>query len=431
MNELLASTDVRRSVKTIISTGPGRLHFVELACALQDAGEDIRIVTGWIPGPRGERLADLVGPLIGRPNLAKRLRPRQANGRIARERMHTMPFAEGLASLGHRLWGLGVLPHGPTMRLAWQNFGRATRRYLHDADIFHVRSAAGQGGAIATAKRRGMKVVVDQSIAHPAFIDRALAPDFADIGERQWLSMRDGFCRLMVEDCEQADCVLVNSGFVKETFVSEGFPAEKIHVEYLGVRPDFFGLKQDWSICGPVKILFTGGFGIRKGAAHFLAALHLLYKRGIRYEATVVGSVEEIAKMPAANPLPANLRFVPRVPQDELKQFLASHDLYLFPTLAEGCANSAMEALAAGIPVITTRECGLPARHGEQVWLIPPRDPGAICDAIEMLISDSSQREALGLSAIGFMRGTYLWERFGSQVRRLHESLQATGANKR
>jgi hypothetical protein len=429
MNEQHASADVCRSVKTIISTGPGRLHFVELACALQDAGEDIRMVTGWIPGPGGERLADLVGPLIGRPNLAKRLRPRQADGRIARERMHTMPIAEGLASLGYRLWGLGLLPHGPTMRLAWQNFGRATRRYLHDADIFHVRSAAGQGGAIATAKRCGMKVVVDQSIAHPAFIDRALAPDCSDIGERQWLSMRDGFCRLMVEDCEEADCVLVNSDFVKETFVAEGFPAEKIHVEYLGVRPDFFSLKQDWSIRGPVKILFTGGFGVRKGSPHFLAALHLLQKRGIPYEATVVGSVENLAKMPAANPLPANLRFVPRVPQDELKQFLASHDLYLFPTLAEGCANSAMEALAAGIPVITTRECGLPARHGEHVWLVPPRDPSAICDAIEMLVADAGQRESLGRSAIGFMRGAYLWERFGSQVRRLHESLLACGAN--
>jgi glycosyltransferase involved in cell wall biosynthesis len=430
MNEQCASAGRCGSVKTIISTGPGRLYFVELACALQDAGEDIRMVTGWIPGSGGERLADLVGPLIGRPNLAKRLRPRRADGRIARERMHTMPFAEGLASLGYRLWGLGVLPHGPTMRLAWLNFGRATRRYLHDADIFHVRSAAGQGGAIETAKRRGMKVVVDQSIAHPAFIDRALAADYADIGARQWPSMRDGFCRLMVEDCEQADCVLVNSDFVKETFVSEGFPAEKIHVEYLGVRPDFFGLKQDWSIRGPVKILFTGGFGIRKGAPHFLAALHLLHKRGIPFEATVVGSVEAIAKIPAANPLPASLRFVPRVPQDELKQFLASHDLYLFPTLAEGCANSAMEALAAGLPVITTRECGLPARHGEQVWIIPPRDPGAICDAIEMLVADAGQREALGRSAIGFMRGTYRWERFGSQVRRLHESLLACGANK-
>jgi len=427
MNVPSASEPANSRVKTVLSTGPGRLHFVALACALQDAGEDIRMITGWIPGPVGERLADLVGPLVGRPDLAKRLRPRRADGRIARNRMHTMPFAEGLASVGYRLWGLGVLPHGPTMRLAWQNFGRASRRYLRDADIFHVRSAAGQGGAISAARRRGMKVVVDQSIAHPAFIDRALAPDYANLGETQWLSMRDGFCRLMVEDCEQADCVLVNSDFVKETFVAEGFPPEKIRVEYLGVRPDFFGLKKDWAIRGPVKILFTGGFGVRKGALHFLAALHLLQRRGLPYEATVVGSVEKLSKMPAANPLPANLRFVPRVPQDELKQFLASHDLYVFPTLAEGCANSAMEALAAGIPVITTRECGLPARHDQHAWLIPSRDPEAICDAVDMLVEDEQRRERLGRAAIEFMENTYRWERFGSQVMRLHESLLANG----
>jgi glycosyltransferase involved in cell wall biosynthesis len=410
-------------VKTIVSTGVGRLYFVELACALQDAGEDVRMITGWIPGPAGERLAELVGPLMGRPGLARRLRPRQANGRIPRDRIHTLPLAEGWASLGYRLWGLGLLPHGSTMRLAWRNFGRASRRYLHDADIFHVRSAAGQGGAIATAKRRGMKVVVDQSIAHPAFIDRALAPDYKDLGISHWMSMRDAFCRLMVEDCEQADCVLVNSDFVKETFVAEGFAAEKIRVEYLGVRPDFFGLKQDWRIDGPVRILFTGGFGVRKGAPHFLAALHGLRERGIPYTATVVGSVDDLSRMSAANPLPPELRFVPRVPQDELKRFLSSHDLYLFPTLAEGCANSAMEALAAGLPVITTRECGLPARHGEHAWLIPPRDPAAICDAVELLRDDARRREGLGRAATAFMRETYRWERFGTRVRRLHESL--------
>lgn len=416
-------------MRTIISTGVGRLHFVELACALQDAGEDIRMITGWVPGPAGERIADLVGPLMGRPNLASRLRPRQANGRISRSRLLTLPIAEGVASLGHRLWGLGLLPHGPTMRLAWQNFGRASRRYLHDADIFHVRTAAGQGGAITTARRRGMKVVADQSIAHPAFIDRALAPDYKDLGISNWMSMRDGFCRLMVEDCEQADCILVNSDFVKETFVAEGIPAEKFHVEYLGVRPDFFGLKHDWSIVGPVKILFTGGFGVRKGAPHFLAALHLLRKRGVPYTATVVGSVEDLSRMPAANPLPPGITFVPRVPQDELKKFLSTHDLYLFPTLAEGCANSAMEALAAGVPVITTRECGLPVRHDEHAWIVPPRDPVAICEAIECLTADECKRETIGRMAIAHMQATYRWDRFGSGVRSMHEAvLKAPGA---
>ena len=381
------------------------------------------MITGWIPGPFGERLADCLGPVVGRPNLARRLRPRRADGRISRDRMHTLPLAEGLASLGYRLWGLGLLPHGPTMRLAWQNFGRASRRYLHDADIFHVRSCAGQGGAIATARQRGMKVVVDQSIAHPAFIDSALSPDYAELGMCNWMSMRDRFCQLMVEDCEQADCVLVNSDFVKETFVAEGFPADKIRVEYLGVRSDFLGLKRDWAVRGPVKILFTGGFGVRKGAVHFLASLHLLRKRGVKYEATVVGSVEDLSRMPSADPLPADLRFVPRVPQDELKQFLASHDLYLFPTLAEGCANSAMEALAAGQPVITTRECGLPARHAEQCWLVPPRNPTAIADAVELLVTDDKLRESLGRAATEFMRETYRWERFGTRVQAIHESL--------
>lgn len=68
----------------------------------------------------------------------------------------------------------------------------------------------------------------------------------------------------MVSDCEKADVVLVNSDFVKQTFIDTGFDPNKIKVAYLGVRNDFFGLKHDYSIDGKLKILFTGGFGFRR-----------------------------------------------------------------------------------------------------------------------------------------------------------------------
>ena len=63
-------------------------------------------------------------------------------------------------------------------------------------------------------------------------------------------------------------------------------------------------------------------------------------------------------------------------------EHLAKADVYVFPSLAEGCASSGMEAMAAGLPVITTRESGLPIRHGENGWLIASKSEQAISDAI-------------------------------------------------
>lgn len=152
----------------------------------------------------------------------------------------------------------------------------------------------------------------------------------------------------------------MNSYFVKTTFVDSGFNPDKIKVVYLGVREDFWKLKSDYTISnGQVEILFTGGFGFRKGGEYILAALCELDRQGVNYHMTVVGDSS------GAKPLlekyhPSNITFVPTVPQDGLKEYLANSDIYLFPSLCEGCASSGMEAMAAGLPVIATVESGLP-----------------------------------------------------------------------
>lgn len=176
------------------------------------------------------------------------------------------------------------------------------------------------------------------------------------------MGMDNQLWKEIVEDCNAADILLVNSFFVKDTFIDAGYDVNKIRVVYLGVRKDFFSLKQDYTIHTPIKILFTGGFGFRKGAEYLLRAMQELEKREIKYECIVVGNNSEahllLQKYPAKH-----INLVGFVPQDDLKQYLAESDIYLFPSLCEGCASSGMEAMAAGLPVIATIESGLPIKH--------------------------------------------------------------------
>ena len=104
---------------------------------------------------------------------------------------------------------------------SWKVFGWWARRKLKGADVFHVRSGAGQGGAIVRAKKLGMKVVCDHSIAHPAFMDKHLRAEYEKNGALFDLGMDSPFWRQIVKDCEGSDVVMVNSFFVKDTLTDE------------------------------------------------------------------------------------------------------------------------------------------------------------------------------------------------------------------
>jgi glycosyltransferase involved in cell wall biosynthesis len=407
----------------VLSTGVGRLHFVETAGALWDAGEDVRLLTGWVPSSGYDWLVDAAGLVIGRPNLARRLAVRRVGGSLPPTRIRTCPVAEGIAAVGQRVFRANGTAWPAASRAVWQNFGRASRRHLHDLDVFHVRSGAGQGGAIAKARSLGALAVADQSIAHPAFMARALNPIYDRYGMPRLAGEEDAFWNLVLQDCNDADAILVNSDFVRETFVSEGFDPRKINVAYLGVRTDFLGLKQDYSLAKPAKLLFTGSFTPRKGAGDLLDAVASLNRSAVHFELTVVGSLADKDVLLKHHPIQRGLNFPGMMLQEELKKYLGTADMYVFPTRAEGCAKSAMEAMAAGVPVITTRECGLPAEHLEHAYIVPSGDVDALRAAIETLAADESLRQHLGTAGATLVRERFSWTEYGAVVKQCHEML--------
>lgn len=412
-----------RRPRVVLSTGVGRIHFVETAGALWDTGEDVRLLTGWVPSGRYGCYVDAAGFIVGRPNLARRLAVRRVGGSLPPTRLRTCAVAEGIAAIGQRVFRSNGMVWPAVSRAVWQNFGRASRRHLHDLDIFHVRSGAGQGGAITKARTQGAVVVADHSIAHPAFMARALNPLLERYGMPLFGGAQDSFWKLVLQDCADSDAILVNSDFVRDTFVSAGFDAQRIHVAYLGVREDFLSLKRDYSLTMPVKLLFTGGFTPRKGAGDLLDAVASLNRSTPRFKLTVVGSLAERAALLKQHPTPPGVIFAGMVLRDEVKNYLGMADIYVFPTLAEGCAKSAMEAMAAGVPVITTRECGLPAEHLKHAYIVPSGDVAALQAAIETLAGDEALRQHIGTAGARLVAERYSWAEYGSVVKHLHEDL--------
>jgi len=407
--------------RAIISSGLGRLHLVQAAVAIKRAGVPVRLITGWVPSPHWRRLADLAGRLMGRPHLYDRLAVRRAGGELDASELRSCALAEALAALMLRLLPRSRAARWP--RWDWLLYGRSSRRHLRDADLLHVRSGAGQGGAIACARARDMRIVVDHSAGHPAFMERQLRGEFERYGLPFRLGPDDPLWQLVLRDCAAADVLLVNSTHVRDTFIAEGYPAERLAVVHLGVREDFLRLKADYARPATLRLLFTGNFGVLKGAHYLLQALQLLDEAGVDYRLTVAGTNLEAARLLAEFPVRGELQLVGHVPQDRLQGYLADSDIYVFPSLSEGCASSCMEALAAGLPVVTTRESGVPITDGREGLLVPAKHAAALAGAIMRLGQDEGLRAGLGRAAASLIAGGYTWDDYGRRVAALYERL--------
>lgn len=397
-------------IKVILSTF-GPLHLIKSAEVLSSF-VDIKVIQGWIPKWWNRWLLYIFNEIVGY-KLTKTMKKRTPA--CLKERNIGIGIPEFCSHFRSRI----MKDQFATVKAAIL-YGKLSRKYLKDADIFHVRSGSGMGGAIERAKANGMKVIVDHSIAHPAFMEK-LKGYYLKNGMAFRLGADHPFWKGVLADCDKADLLLVNSQFVKDTFVEVGYDEKKIRVVYLGVRTDFSRLKTDYTIGDTVRLLFTGSFGFRKGGEYLLEAIKILNSRNISCELTIVGGISGVTELLKRYTLP-NVKFVGVVPQDELKNYLKNTDIFVFPSLCEGCAQSGMEALAAGLPVIATYESGLPIEHGKTGYIIPSKNAQAIADAIVNMMVNCTLRSKIGISAADMMQ-RYTWKEYAENVYKLYEFL--------
>ena len=311
-------------------------------------------------------------------------------------------------------------------QFAWTGVGWREAKRISNVDIYHVRSGAGQGGLIKTVKKQGIRVLVDHSALHPAQTEVNLMAEYERWGESLPIAPDIGVWKNVLKDCADADILMVNANHIRDSFVERGFDPKKVRVVYLGVRDDFRDVAINKSEPGEMnkipRVLFTGNVSLLKGIEYLLESLKILDERGVCVHYDVVGAINAPkALIKKYNNLP--ITFYGPVPQDEIKDFLANSDIYLFPSLADGCAQSGMEALTAGLPVVATYQSGLPITDGDTGCVVPMKDASAIADKIEWLIAHPEERKRIGVNAAKMMREQYTWEKYAENVKKIYEEM--------
>jgi glycosyltransferase involved in cell wall biosynthesis len=160
------------------------------------------------------------------------------------------------------------------------------------------------------------------------------------------------------------------------------------------------------------RVLFAGKAGLGKGIHYLAIAAEKLVSRCGSLEFRVAGNVSSAV---ASQPICRHLNFLGRVPRDRIHEEFQTADVFVLPSLAEGSAEVTYEALAAGVPVITTKSAGSVVRDGIEGKIVPERDPDALACAIQELVEDRTLRDRMATAARERAQD-FTWQRYGERL---------------
>lgn len=207
-----------------------------------------------------------------------------------------------------------------------------------------------------------------------------------------------------------------------------------------GIDPEPFGEESPQSHGSPVIVVALGRLERLKNFGLLLRALAVATRR----DPAVAGQIEvHIAGGPAAEEpeervllerlatdlgIADRVRLLGAVPRESIPALYAASDICVVPSHYESFGLVAVEAMAAGLPVLATRVGGLQStvRDGESGYLIPPDDVETMAERLLQLAASPERRAAMG--ACGAMLAQqYAWPRIAARVRDLYEVLLADG----
>ncbi len=287
--------------------------------------------------------------------------------------------------------------------MARRGFGSAT----------HMYSMLGECGPLfAEGKRRGLVTVSEIYISLST--ERILTEERKNFpGWEENVPDYAAVCRGFESSGgprADADFAICPSEWVRDDLVRNfGFPSEHTAIVPYGVNPEMLSVSDE-----PVRgrILFAGTADLRKGIHYFAAAAEKLLVRRVRCEFRVAGNVERsVANQEQCR----HLKFLGRVPRVKITGEFAVADVFVLPSLAEGSAETTYEALACGVPVVTTLEAGSVVRDNIDGRIVPSRDPEALANAIAEIVEDRQKRERMSRAARDRAHD-YTWERYGERL---------------
>jgi glycosyltransferase involved in cell wall biosynthesis len=335
-------------------------------------------MAGWL----GTFCTDLVRSNAGVTQPRTRQYPLFGLARVVRSRWATTPARRVHAYLAWNRKFCRLVAAG--------GLGNSTAVYAFNAAGLEIFEAA---------QERGLGTLLDQTAA-PWSIEEPLVEEerrqwpgweFEGTKRADWQPLADR----ETAEWAMSDLVICGSEYVaRSVAAASGRPVKTAVVPY-GVDPARFQAAPRPKRDQPLRVLFAGTVQLRKGIPYLADAARQLKSAPVQFRA--VGPIRVSAD--AARSIGEHVTLAGPVPRSQIQHEYDGADVLVLPSLSEGSANVCYEALACGLPVITTPNAGSVVRDGVDGFIVPIRSAEAIAAKLERLAADRDLLATLSRNA--------------------------------
>ncbi|WP_232297918.1 glycosyltransferase family 4 protein [Nitrosospira sp. NpAV] len=282
--------------------------------------------------------------------------------------------------------------------------------------IFHVMANSGwswhlfAAPAIWVARIRGIPVIVNYRGGEAdAFFDKSFA----------WIR----------PSLRRTDAIIVPSGFLERVFGKRGFPTR--------IVPNIIDLSRfsaETGVAAPLRtsmphIIVTRNLEPIYDNATVLRAFSIVRQAFPAATLTIAGTGPErqaLQKLAAGLGMADAVTFTGRVDNEGMADLYRSADIMVNPSLADNMPISVLEALASGVPVVSTDVGGVPylVEHGKTALLVPVKDPAAMADAILALLNEPARARQISEAGRASVQ-QYTWPKVRDRLLAVYEQVLA------
>lgn len=196
----------------------------------------------------------------------------------------------------------------------------------------------------------------------------------------------------------RADFIICISEFHRQFYIKQGADPDKLHIAYCGIDTSHFTPRRRTRKSGePLHILSSGRLVAKKGFPVLIQACKILRKAGVDFRCTIAGSGPDevsLRRLISEDGLEDIITLTGEaLKQEDIPEFMYGGDIYTLPCVwaadndVDGLPQMLMEAMACGLPAISTELVGIPdlVIDNETGLLVPPEDAQALAEALQKL----------------------------------------------
>lgn len=294
-------------------------------------------------------------------------------------------------------------------------FGRRALKYLrehgHQYDLIHDNQSLSYG--MLSLQSMGLPLVT--TVHHPVTSDLRIALQAARTPwERLLIRRWHSFLRMQKRVIRQLHHVVTVSEYSRQDIARDfGLQPSSIALVHNGVDTDTFRPLPEVAR-NPCRLMATASADAPlKGLRYLLLAYARLLRRYPDLELLLIskprpgGRTEQLIKRLG---LVDRVRFVSGISTAEMVRYYAEAAVAVVPSIYEGFGLPAAEAMACGVPVVSTDGGALPEVVGDAGLLVPAKNAELLADAVASLLEDDGRRQALGAAGRERMLRQFCWQ---------------------